>query len=967
MEDNFLNRQIKEEYDLSVRARNCLDSYGIKKVRDLFSLEDKDFLQMKNLGKKTLEEIKEYKDRIENEQGSICERDMPYDSFKETQDKDIFNVYEMSVRAKNCLITQGIRKISDLIALDKDKLLLIKNLGKKTLSEIERIIEDAKQYMEFEDENVTQTNESILNHVWHLKGILFFYSIRDKDNVPVDDCPVSEIPFSSIFQRIFERKRIVSFRELLASDSGFYVHNRKFNAMQLDEFFSVILLHTEISDDDKKRNSLLNEIASYFDEKLYRNDKSRIEKLAFEFLKKHPEGTVRDFILSEDIVEIFKEKIYIRIDDVALIKDFDDLFPGKLTNFQADIISIMSERGFIVINGDFIRRKHPLFRDYVLTIKDEKKRDYVVEVVLGKTYNEVAAAHGISRERVRQIVAKAFSRAPMVEEDFLLALFSKYDISCDDLISISKPDKYAWFYIKKKWKKGCCPSEGILKDSLIPLEMRKSYEQYLNRDVFFIDGRRIRKNFNSIIDYLIENECNDYTTIDELKNKYYSLLAANAVDITPQLEFQTATHAKIKGRPDILWVQGAKFRYYDISEVDFENLIKILHLESLSNVEISTKYFLDRYSNELGEFDIHDEYELHNLLRKRLKNNVEFSRMPNVKFGKASRRNQVYELLEQESPIEINTLAEKYEELYGVRTSVFLVSYVHYINLYLENGVYSLNYPQMSDEEFFFIFDSLKEDVYELQYIKSLFRQKYPEANLNKINSYTLKKLGFFIYSSIAYRSKKENFDAFFRLWLDRRDIVDFSSYLWLIKNAAAYNRLNALKKEYEWFEYEPNKYISLRKLQQVLIGKQDFVSYAENAISFSNGKPFTVKSLKHNGFHHKLDNLGFDIYFYESVLKNADSLQYCRIGGHYVFVKYPQNISLITLIAGIIEEKKAVRIHSLSDFLEDNYGIIVEKRKISEKIINSKYFYSETMEKVYINYETFIGDLENESVDSGN
>lgn len=967
MEDSLLDRQIMEEHELPIRARNCLHSYGIKTVRDLFSLEEKNLLLMKNLGRKTFEEIREYKERIKNGQDSICVSDLFCPPFKSLQEKNIFDIYEMSARAKNCLITQGIRKLSDLCALDKTKLLSIKNLGKKTLSEIERVIEDAKQYLDFEDENVTQTNESILNHAWHLKGNLDFYSIRGKDNAPVYDCPVKEIPFPNIFQKIFERMNITSFRELLTSDSGFYIHNQKLDTKRLDEFFSIILSYTEITGDDKKRNYLLNEIASFFDEKLYSSDKPRIKKLAVEFLQKNPEGKARDFILSDVVVEIFKERLYKKIDHITLTKNLDDLFPGALKQFQDDVISIMLEKGFIEINGDSIRRKHPLFKDYVLSLEDERKRDYVVDVILGKTYNEIATEYGISRERVRQVVGKEFSRTPMVEEDVLLALFSKYDISYDDLISISKPDKYARFYIKKKWKKGNAPSEGILNDVLIPLEMRRSYEQFLNRDVLFIDGRRIRKNFNSIIDYLVENECNDYTTIDELKNKYHSLLAANAVEITRQLEFQTATHVKISGRQDILWVQGAKFRYYDISEADFGNLIKILHLESLSNVEISTKYFLDRYANELAEFDIHDEYELHNLLRKRLKDNVEFLRMPNIKFGKASRKDQVYELLEQESPIEVNTLAEKYEELYGVRTSVFLASYVDDINLYLENGVYSLSYPQMNEEEYSFISDSLKEDVYELQYIKSLFHQKYPKENLNKINSYTLKKLGFFIYSPIVYRSKKESFDAFFRLWLDRRDIVDFTNYLWLIKNPVAYNRLNTLKKEYEWFEYEPYKYISLRRLQQVVTGKQDFVSYAESAISFTNGEPFTVKSLKYGGFHHKLNDLGFNTYFYESVLKNADSLQFCRVGEHYVFVKYPHNISLITLISGIIEEKKCVGIHTLLSFLEEKYGIVIDKRKVCEKVTNSGYFYSQTMEKVYINYETFIGDLENESVDSGN
>lgn len=960
MENSFLDWKIKEEYELSFRARNCLDSNGIKTVRDLFLLEDKDLLQIKNLGKKTLEEIREYKERIRNDYESIFGSDLFCTSSQTTQKKDIFDIYDMSARTKNCLTTQGIKKISDLCALDKEKLLSIKNLGPKTLAEIQRIIEDAKRYTEFENENVMQTNMSILNHVLHEEESIDFYSVLDNNDVPVYDCPVNEMPFPSIFQKIFERHHITSFRELLASDSSIYIHSSKIDTKQLDEFNSIILLHTEITDDDKRRNSLLNEIASFFDDELYKNDKSLIKKIAFEFLKNNPEGTARDFILSDDIVNLFKEKMYRRLDHIALIKNFDNLFPCALKDFQDDIISAMSEKGFIVINGDTIKRKYPLFRDYVLSIEDQTKRSFIIESIHGKTYNQIAATYGISKECVRQKINKVLFCTPKVEEDVSLALFSKYDISCKSLIYILKPDQYAKFYIEKKWKNGSIPSEGILNDICIPLEMRRLYEQYLNRDVIFIDGRRIRKNFNSIVDYLIEKECNDYTTIDEFENKYYSLLAANAIEITPQLEFQTATRAKISRRQDVLWVQGARFRYYDISELDFENLIKILHLESLSNVEISTKYFLDRYPSELAEFDIRDEYELHNLLRKRMdgRHDIKFLRMPNIIFGSANRNNQVYELLQQEAPISQVELAQKYESIYGVNQTAFLATYVDDISVYLNNGVYKINYPEVTPEEQSFFKDFLCENSYEISQVKELFHNKFPDSDINKVNSFTLKKAGFFICSSIAYRYQRENFDSFLRSLFKDNDVIDFSNRLWLIRNPSASNRLNVIKKEYEWFEYEPYKYISLNKLSAFINGKKDIVSFAESAAKFSDGKPFTLKRIRQLGFEHKLDTLGFDDFFYISILKYADNLNYSRIGFQYVFIKYPGAVSLESLLREIICKEGVANVYTIIDLLKNDYGICIDKLKIAEKIAHTEMYYSRTMEKIYINYETFLGDL---------
>ena len=471
---------------------------------------------------------------------------------------------------------------------------------------------------------------------------------------------------------------------------------------------------------------------------------------------------------------------------------------------------------------------------------------------------------------------------------------------------------------------------------------------------------QIQKNFNDIIDFIIENECDDYTSIDELKDKYYSLLSVNAIEISRRLEFQISMKMKIAVRMDVLWVQGSKFRYYDISEADFNSLVGLLNIDSLSDVEISAKYFIGRYSKELSEFDIHDEYELHNLLRKRLKEGreVEVLRMPKIKFGKASRKKQVFELLEQESPIDANALAQKYEDLYGVRQDVFLASYVDEINIYLHKGLYRLDYPDLTEEEMFFLRDNLIEKVYKIIDIKKLFQEQFPKSDVNKVNSYTLKRLGFFICSSIAYRAERENYEAFFKSLFDEKEIVDFTQRPWLVRVSSASACIDQMKKAYEWFEFEPYKYVSLKRLMPYIDGKLDVVSYAENASRFFSGKPFTLRKLKNQGFKHKLDNLGFGDFFYISILRYADNLNYCRIGNQYVFVEFPQKVTLEKLIYDIVCEKKSLNVFYLIDLLQEEYGLYVDKARLCEKIANTTMFFSQTMEKIYIDYDEFLGDL---------
>jgi len=51
--------EIKEEYDLSVRAQNCLRMEGIRYIGELVQRDEQSMLKMKNFGRKSLREIKD--------------------------------------------------------------------------------------------------------------------------------------------------------------------------------------------------------------------------------------------------------------------------------------------------------------------------------------------------------------------------------------------------------------------------------------------------------------------------------------------------------------------------------------------------------------------------------------------------------------------------------------------------------------------------------------------------------------------------------------------------------------------------------------------------------------------------------------------------------------------------------------------------------------------------------------------
>ena len=69
--EKILNKTI-EELDFSVRSYNCLKKSGINTLRDLINYSPEEVIKIKNLGKKSLDEIKEKMNKYAFVLGERC-------------------------------------------------------------------------------------------------------------------------------------------------------------------------------------------------------------------------------------------------------------------------------------------------------------------------------------------------------------------------------------------------------------------------------------------------------------------------------------------------------------------------------------------------------------------------------------------------------------------------------------------------------------------------------------------------------------------------------------------------------------------------------------------------------------------------------------------------------------------------------------------------------------------------------
>lgn len=162
--------------------------------------------------------------------------------------------------------------------------------------------------------------------------------------------------------------------------------------------------------------------------------------------------------------------------------------------------------------------------------------------------------------------------------------------------------------------------------------------------------------------------------------------------------------------------------------------------------------------------------------------------------------------------------------------------------------------------------------------------------------------------------------------------------------------------------EFLPLQYISLRRLQSAGVDAGDLEDYCAAVCAFTrSGQYFTVASLRREGFAHPLDDLGFDEWFYSSLLaEDPDRFTYRRMGGTRLFCWVREAIQLSDFLRYLVEAEPSGRIdiYELQETLERQYGISMPLHKLTDVIQNSEMYYDPIMKAAYIDYDTYLEEI---------
>ncbi len=139
------------DFELSVRARNCLKKMQIRTLGDLLRISEAELLSYKNFGEQSLGEIKQMLTLKGLRLGQSLEGSAPrvrsdvYDQLREKYPEELLarpiSSLDLSVRARKALQLLNIASLGELAARTEAELMGVKNFGATSLTEIkERLV-----------------------------------------------------------------------------------------------------------------------------------------------------------------------------------------------------------------------------------------------------------------------------------------------------------------------------------------------------------------------------------------------------------------------------------------------------------------------------------------------------------------------------------------------------------------------------------------------------------------------------------------------------------------------------------------------------------------------------------------------------------------------------------------------------------------------------------------------------------
>ena len=611
----------------------------------------------------------------------------------------------------------------------------------------------------------------------------------------------------------------------------------------------------------------------------------------------------------------------------------------------------------------------------------ERSRELIRRRLEGGTLERIAQECGLTRERVRQIIRRDVRKIydwygmktgkVWFDEDYFRYFYETY--------AFEKKDAAEWFGLTPAIcsyldmmdvKRGSKDLQAAPEDQQgLEAGLRLKVKNYLNRNKLYVDGRWVEKRRADLEEVAVRKFCTEDVSFEEFIRLYNEFLEREEVAYDEELYYTDSVLYTRKNRLAdarfLLWKQNEQIRYYDMEGRDFTELLDTLNLAAYENIELSTLKLVEEYPEILEKYDIRDQYELHNLLRKIVPegsyHDFRCGRMPEIKFGTFDRDAAILDILIDHAPINTADLCDLIHAEYGYDPAVIMATYLRPFTEYYHQGIYRIDQKAMTAEHKDALKAALTEDFYYIDEVRKIYRGLFPDADPKEVNPYNLKGMGLVVLSRYVIQNHP-SLEAFCEDILTREDILDLTPYRKRLVYVQMFSqKLMELKRGLQVIEFEPNQIIQFRKLEQSGVTREMIRDFCDAVYDFTDdGSYFSIQSLRQDGFASDLDQLGFSDWFYANLLISDARFSYGNMFGNIILYRGHESITIKSFETDRIRAHGSIDIYDLMTELTDRFGCRISDRfDLIYKVQGTEIYYDKFLDRLYANADTYYRELD--------
>lgn len=656
------------------------------------------------------------------------------------------------------------------------------------------------------------------------------------------------------------------------------------------------------------------------------------------------------------------DKLYVNepLSTIKLKRILEDHPIYNIENLTDDLSKIRDEKKIEFTPNGIVIRKTRLI-EAIEKISPENRKQMFTERLQGLTLEEIGNIHGITRERVRQIIAKIISKLESVEEDKYKNIICTYDINVDEFKTIFNEEETVYYYLCLKYSKGKRSTDLLLNDEVLNEtqigKLRESLSMVRFNDEFKV---ATKSNFTEFV--IKKYAVNSIRHVDLLKHYNYEA-QNNYKELNFEEYDERVFESRIERYDYVIQCGNHELRYYDFESLSSSVIHDIYCALDISDGFYSTEYIFNNNTLLMETANIQSENELHYILKHyfyKLKEKIEFIRMPNFIIG-VDRDDFILQLINEHAPIYINDFTKMLYEDYGHKEQTMNAYLLKEFDHLLFNNEFIIEHKEVNDDLIKSLQIEMKHDIYLISEIKEIMRNLNMNFPNNFITHYTMSKIGYDLKSGYVISKKYKSITDYFHYSINNKNIIDFRDYR--IRNLQAiYSNIQRFEKSFDIFRINSIKYVTIKKLNELGINKVYLHEVVQNIkTQFCDIDYFTLDDVYTKVDMQLIDACGMNDLFMESLISTIEEVKVIRISNAKIYSIQNVTLKKSEFIENILYKLNSVYIDVLADFLNDKYGIQITIEKIKEIIKDTDLFYKDTIGKIYVNKQDYYEEIYDE------